>query len=294
MKTIHCAIGSTLSFPGDIAANLDQIARFGEQAARDGVDLLLTPELSACGYGSYPEVLATAEIAGEGPIYRRLAEIAKTSAAVVCAGFVESRNGRKHISHYVVYPDGGFLVQRKHRVTPGEHPLDPVSSLHPDPDKPDEFQPDELHLEAFTVSGIKCTIAICADIGIKDLSSTLAQRGAELLLCPSGAGGKEGDRMRISELQSPGGRARYTDELEKLFFPGNRHLVGDCIEFRRGLLEVNINGFDGRDYYHCGHGMVINPMGEVLGFLPGFPVIERQRPAYAHAVMDLDEFIAQD
>jgi len=75
MTNLHIAIGSTTSKPGAVAENLRQIAAFAERAAGDGADLLLTPELSASGYGAYPEVLATAEPAGAGPIFRELARV---------------------------------------------------------------------------------------------------------------------------------------------------------------------------------------------------------------------------
>ena len=75
MKALHLAIASTTSKPGAVADNLRQIAGLAERAGHDGVDLLLTPELSASGYGPYPEVLATAEPAGNGPIFQALARM---------------------------------------------------------------------------------------------------------------------------------------------------------------------------------------------------------------------------
>src|SRR5690606_27393054 len=118
MRKIHLAVGSTMSRPGQLDHNLEQIRRFAMQAGERGADLLLTPELSASGYGVYPEVLATAEAAGDGPIHRDLADAARRSGVVICAGFVErGTEGRNYLSHYIVYPGGEFHVQRKHRVT---------------------------------------------------------------------------------------------------------------------------------------------------------------------------------
>ena len=128
-KLLHIALGTTTSKPGDVSGNLRQIVAFARQAALDHADLLLTPELSACGYGAYPEVLATAEVAGHGPIFRTLAGIASTTGVVICAGFVEQSAQLRHIAQYVIYPDGHFLVQRKHRVTPNERPLDALLPL---------------------------------------------------------------------------------------------------------------------------------------------------------------------
>ena len=84
-KLIHIAIGSTLSKVGDVAANLKQIRDFATRAGEDGVDILLTPEMSATGYGSDEDVLATAEVPGKGPIYGELADMASKNNVVVTA-----------------------------------------------------------------------------------------------------------------------------------------------------------------------------------------------------------------
>ncbi|MEY2905884.1 MAG: hypothetical protein RLZZ408_355, partial [Verrucomicrobiota bacterium] len=181
MNQIHIAIGSTTSKPGAVADNLRQIAAFAAQAGRDGADLLLTPELSACGYGTYPEVLATAEPAGNGPIFETLAGMARENGVVVCAGFVEACGDKRYLAHYAVYPDGRFIVQRKNRVMLTERPLDPSGVLIPtDPTKPsgdpaDPGQPRVPQFNIFEVKGARCAIAICADSGINGLDGLLEQ-----------------------------------------------------------------------------------------------------------------------
>jgi hypothetical protein len=50
-------------------------------------------------------------------------------------------------------------------------------------------------------------------------------------------------------------------------------------------------GYDGQRFYHVGHGSITNAMGEVLGFFHGLPNLDRQRPMYAHAEIDTDEFV---
>ncbi|HEY8665825.1 MAG TPA: carbon-nitrogen hydrolase family protein, partial [Tepidisphaeraceae bacterium] len=132
-KPIHVGILSTCSKPADVDGNLDQIASFARQASADGVDILLTPEMSATGYGPYEDVLALAEIAGQGPIFRRLAEIAKETNVVITAGFVEQgpQPAIRYLSHYVVWPDGQFIAQRKNRATLAEKPLCPGVELIP-------------------------------------------------------------------------------------------------------------------------------------------------------------------
>lgn len=291
-RKIHVAIGSTMSRPGRSEENLDEIRRFARQAASDGADLLLTPEMSATGYGSYPEVLALAEPAGGGALYRSLAHTAHETGVVVCAGFVEADGEKRYLSHYVVYPDGRHVVQRKHRVTRVELPLDSPARLTPkgdEKDPADRGQPDEVFFNYFDVRDVRCVITICADSGIDDLNDLLAANGVELVLLPTGAGGRREDRVTTADLHTEEGRQKYLKVLETVFFPGRAVL--DCIKYRRAMAAVNQCGFDGRALYHVGHGSIINPMGEVVGLVHGLPNLDRQRPMYTHAVIDLDENI---
>lgn len=293
MKPLHLAIASTTSKPGAVANNLAQIADFAAQAGRDGVDLLLTPELSASGYGPYPDVLVTAEPAGGGRIYHELVKMARANGLVVCAGFVEAGGDKRYLAHYIVYPDGRFIIQRKNRVMLTERPLDPAGELippdpaHPSGDPADPGQPRVPQFNFFEVKGARCAVAICADSGIPGLDDLLEKAGVELLLVPTGAGGERKDRVTTEELRTEAGREKYLHSLERVFFPGKSAI--NCIQYRRALAAVNLCGYDGRKYYHIGHGMIITAMGEVPALIHGLPNLDRQRPLYAHAVVDLDD-----
>ena len=295
MKLIHIAIASTTSKPGAVAENLRQITEFAVQAGHDGANLLLTPELSASGYGPYPEVLATAEPAGNGQIFQALAGMARKSGVVVCAGFVEACGDKRYLSHYIVYPDGRFIVQRKNRVMLTERPLDPSGELippdpaHPSGDTSDPGQPRHPHFNFFEVKGARCAVAICADSGIPGLDDLLEKAGVEVLLVPTGAGGERKDRVTTEELRTEAGRQKYLHWLERVFFPGAS--VTTCIEHHRALAAVNLCGYDGKKHYHHGHGMIITPMGEVPALIHGLPNLDCQRPMYTHAVIDLEEHI---
>ena len=274
MKPLHIAIASTTSKPGAVGENLLQIAGFVDQAHCDGASLLLTPELSVSGYGSYPEVLATAEQAGSGPIFAELAKRSRMSGVVICAGFVEAWCDKRYLSHYVVYPDGAFVVQRKNRVMVNEQPLDSACAVTP------EFI-------TFTVHDVRCAIAICADSGITGLDDILSEMNVELLLVPTGAGGEREDRVTTGDLRVDKGREKYLHWLERVFFPGPE--VGRCMKYRRALAAVNLCGFDGQRHYHIGHGSIITPMGEVAALIHGLPNLDRQRPMYTHATVDVED-----
>lgn len=283
--SLHLAIASTTSLPGRVDRNLAQIAGFADQARRDGAQLLLTPELSASGYGNYPEVLATAETAGDGIIYETLKSIAAATGVVIAAGFVEQNQSRRHLAHYVVYPDGTFVVQRKHRITSVEMPLEPVVAQQGPFGQDGTGQPVSIEIQPFTVDGVRCAIAICADSGIDGLDAYLDQHQVKVLLIPVAAGGDKSQRLTLADLAKAEGPERYVVALQQVFFPGQG--IARCVRYQRAMAAVNLCGFDGHKHAHLGHGMIITPWGEVPAFFHGLPVLERQRPCYAHARVEL-------
>ncbi len=287
-KLLHIALGSTMSRPGQVAENLALIADFARRASEDGADVLLTPELSATGYGPYPAVLDAAEPAGDGPIYRELAGLARVTGVVIGAGFVERAGDKRHLAHYVVWPDGRFIVQRKHRVTPAERPLDAAVALISEPDALENIgQPTSVHFTYFDIKDVRCAVTICADSGITDIDRILAENGVELQLLPAGAGGRREDRVTTEELKTPAGRDIYFKLLEMTFFPGRS--VMNCQRYGRVLAAVNQCGFDGGHFYHVGHGTITTALGEVPALIHGLPNLDRQRPMYCHAEVDIEE-----
>ena len=292
---MRVAIATTTSRPGAVADNLDQIARFAARAGADGVDLLLTPEMSASGYGPDADTLATAEPAGDGPIFRDLAMSARRSGVVICAGFVETGDGGKlHLSHYAVFPDGRHVVQRKHRVTLYERPLEPgLPLIPPGPNHPacapeDPGQPPNPVFNYFEVKGVRCALVICFDGGIQELNELLMRDSVDLVLCPCGAGGRREDRVVTDELRTPEGRDTYCREMERLHYPGS-HGVKNCLVYRRAFAAVDMCGHDGRGRHHVGFGSIVTAMGEIAAVVPGQPNLDRQRPRYAFAEIDFDE-----
>lgn len=272
-RSIHLAIASTSSLPGEVTRNLDQIAAFAWQAALDGVDLLLTPEMSACGYGHYLEVLATAEIAGRGPISKRSLAISAETGVVIGTGFAEQGTSGLHISHFFAFPDGHFVVQRKNSPMRHEAPFVPSE--------------DPFAVQPFLVRGVCCGTLICADAGLRNRNALLRGAGVEVALLPAGAGGRRVDRVTSRELSTRKGRTNYVATLQTLFLPAWN--VEDCLTHRRAHAMVNLVGHDGRDHYHGGHGAIINSFGEVTAFFPGQPNLDRQRPAYAHSMVEIPE-----
>lgn len=280
MPELTIAIGSTYSMPGDVEGNLAQIAELARRASLQGADVLLTPEMSASGYGGYPEVLATAEIAGGGAVYRGLAALAAQYGLVILAGFVERDGDHRHLSHYAVWPDGHFAVQRKHRVTPLESPLDPSVELYYDDTEEIGHVPEgEARFEVLEIGGAHAAVVICADLGVRGLDDILERLGVDLLLLPTSAGGTREDAVSADEIADDEGLDRYVQRSMAHAFPSDA--VRSSVRRRRAFAAVNMTGYDGRALYHGGSGSVVDASGSVEALLPGSPVLERQRPRLA-------------
>ena len=288
--SLGIALGSTFCRIGDIGYNLGQIADFAEQAKQTAAHILLTPELSVTGYGSYPEVVALAENPGDGPVYEGLARIASQTGVIIAAGFVERHGHGPGISQYVVFPGGEFVVQRKFRVTPYESPLVSALAAYPGGEPvPEQLDFGALCFPTFEIEGLKCALVICADAGIEGLPNHFDTLGVRVVFAPVGAGGDVKERVRTSDLCSDEGRKKYLHALEKAWFPGAGS-VFECITHRRAVAAVNQMGWDGRRYAHIGDGSVISPRGEMPVILSGVPNLDFQRPAFRVGRIPLAHF----
>jgi len=284
-QRLTVGIGTTASKPGDLVGNLAQIRLMATQAGAVGCDVLLTPEMSATGYGGYPEVLALAEPAGEGPVYRGLADIARTTGVVVLAGFVERAGPLRHIAHYVVEPSGRLAVQRKMRATPAERPLDPAAPLfYDDTEEIGHVVPGEERFGIFPIRGVPCAIVICADWGVRGLTGILKGLGARMVFLPTGAGGTREERVDDAELETPEGRGKYARLVDQRPYTGQGAL--DCRANGWGFAAVNLCGFDGIRRYHGGSGTLVSPQGDVAAVVPSCPNFTRAGPKLAFATLE--------
>lgn len=289
-KSIGIALGSTFCRVGDLDFNLAQIAHFAEQACKAGSHILLTPELSATGYGPYPEVTGLAETAGSGPAYNGLAAIAGRSGVAIAAGFVEKHEHGPGISHYVVFPSGEFIVQRKYRVTPFESPLtSAIANYATGEEVPTKLDFELLRFPTFEIEGLKCAVVICADWGIEGLHEFFDAHDVRMAFVGTGAGGDVKDRVRTCDLATQEGREKYVRSLEKVGMPSAESILVNLVH-RRAVAAVNQVGWDGRKCAHIGHGTVVSPLGEVPVFIHGIPNLDLQEPRFAAGRIPLAHF----
>ena len=264
-KSLHIACGQLVFRPGNIVHQLAQIESLSAEAARLGARLILFGEAALNGYVHTPEVLATA-VASDGLEAGRLRGISRVHDIVIAVGVFECNGDQRHVSHFVVFPDGRLLVQRKNRLTPKELEA--------------KFTPGPEERQVFEVDGVRCAVSICADSGIPDLHNKLAASGCQVSLHPCAGGGGRAAMCHVQDLADPERRKRYLADMEKVCFVGGSFFP--AADHRMAMVATNLAGDDGVSNYHPGHSCIIDSRGCLVALQPGEYVVEYLRPLMIH------------
>ncbi|MFZ9649017.1 MAG: NAD+ synthase [Fluviibacter sp.] len=155
---------------GDLPGNVSKIAGLAEQAAAGGADLLLTPELSLCGYP--PEDLLLR------PDFYRSVESALTALGqatahlniAIVVGFPEARDGQ-HYNAATVFLKGKRLATYRKQHLPQYEVFDELRYFSPGNET-----------VCFEHAGVRFGLAICEDIWFADPAKAAKAAGAEVLL----------------------------------------------------------------------------------------------------------------
>ena len=159
--------------PGDKEANLAKVRRFAAEAAGQGAELVVCPEMCVTGYWflrdlSREELDVLAEPVPDGPTTLELLGLAREHGISVGAGFLErSDEGDLFNSYVVAMPDGRHVCHRKLHAFVNEN----VSSGS-------EFTVFDLP------SGNRAAILICYDNNLFENTRMVALQGAEILIAP--------------------------------------------------------------------------------------------------------------
>jgi predicted amidohydrolase len=164
---LRIAAAQTSSIAGDIAANLATHLRFIAAARAHGVQLLVFPELSLCGY-ELPllrSCAVTPEDERLAPL--RAAAIAANMTIIVGAPLLDAGAAQPCIASIRYTPDGAAGTYRKQYLHAGE-------ARHVQPG------PGPLGAEAHALHGLRYVEAICADTAHADHARAAAEAGASL------------------------------------------------------------------------------------------------------------------
>ena len=180
MQDVRIAVVQMTCLVGDAEGNIARMEQFLNDAATDRVDLVCFPELSVHGYTAGDSGASTPEPI-PGPSTEALAGIARRLGITFLAGLLEEDvSGIVYNTQVVFGPQGTVGSYRKTHV-----PTSEIGTWSCGSDIP-AFEHPKVHYG----------IEICYDAHFPEVSTILAERGAEILFMPhsSGVGSSAADK----------------------------------------------------------------------------------------------------
>jgi len=228
MKDIRAALVISHSPAFRVQHNLEQTARLARLAREQGAAIVCFPEMNITGYDNSPEIREIAQPV-PGPASDRLSEMAAGENMVILAGIAErDETGRIYATHLTVRPSGEISVYRKLHIAPPEKEI---------------FSPGS-EVPVFEACGIRFGIQLCYDAHFPELSTVMAEKGADLIFIPHA---------------SPRGTA------EDKFSSWMRHLPARAYDNSVFVMACNQSGESQKKLKYPGIAMAIDPSGRVMG-----------------------------
>jgi NAD+ synthase (glutamine-hydrolysing) len=218
---------------GDLAGNAENILQYAEQAKQQGAQLLLTPELSLCGYPPEDLLLRSGFYQA---CERALADLAgKLSGIAVVVGHPYERGGKRYnaasllrggevVATYLKYALPNYSVFDEERYF--NHGIEPC---------------------IFEIEGVSFGLSICADIWEPEAALRARNAGAQVLLVLNASpyamhkheSRYRAIRKRIAETGMAVVYANLTGGQDELIFDG-----GSFAMDRRGSLTAQGKHFE--------------------------------------------------
>jgi NAD+ synthetase len=154
---------------GDLAGNAARILAFAERARAAGADLVLTPELSLCGYPPEDLVLREGFLADCRRALEALAGQVRGPALVV--GFPEHAAGGRRYNAAALIRDGRIVQVARKRELPNYDVFDEKRYFDAG-DAPCVFE----------LKGVRCALAICEDVWFARVPQAARAAGAQIML----------------------------------------------------------------------------------------------------------------
>jgi N-carbamoylputrescine amidase len=170
-RALRIAVAQYEPRVGDLEANRAAAVSWARQAAEQGAQLAVLPELASSGYvfRSTDEAEASAEDAQEGATVTALAEVCRESGMHVVTGLDERSGSCRHNSAVLVGPRGHIATYRK---------------LHLFHEEKSWFEPG-MSLPVVDLPFGRLGMLICFDLWFPEAARTLAVAGAEVIAVPT-------------------------------------------------------------------------------------------------------------
>ena len=155
------------------SARLDWLEHQLNAHAADKFDMLVLPELFACGYNIGDEVVAVAEPAN-GPIAMQISKLARHYNLAIHYGFAERDGDTLYNAAQIFGPDGTLYGRHRKLILP--------------PGFESNYFTTGQHVDLFDFCGLTFATLICYDAEFPELARHAAMRGADDILVPTALG----------------------------------------------------------------------------------------------------------
>ena len=218
---------------GDVSGNAEAAKKAWQQGVEAGSDLVALPEMFIAGYN--PQDLIMKPIFIEA-CQQAIADLARDCAdgPALAIGGPSLEGDALYNAYYILQGGKIATIVRKHHL-----PNDAVF------DEKRLFTPADV-TGPYAVNGVRIGSPICEDAWQPDVTETLAETGAELLLIPNG---------------SPYFRGKHDVRMN--------HMVSRVVETGLPLIYLNMVGGQD-DQVFDGGSFVLNPGGELAVQMPAF------------------------
>ena len=235
---------------GDMAGNAERIIAAAARAAGEGAQVLLTPELSLCGYLPGDNLFRPAfQLQVDAAVETIRQASAQQPGLHWVVGYPVLREGRRH-SAAGVFHQGRQVAEYLKAELPDYGVFDETRYFQPQADA-----------TVFTVAGVRCALLICEDTWLPAAPARARTAGAELVLSlnaspfQSAKGDLRADTLRtnvcaqgmaVVACNLVGGQDELVFDGQSLALDAQGRLVARAPSFVEDLLLVTVErGADG-------------------------------------------------
>ena len=230
------------SFGHDMTANIATVEALAHEAARQGAQVVLPPELFQGIYfptHQDPKWFETAYPVTAHPCVLALAKLAKALKLVIPISFFEKDGPRYYNSVAVADADGAILgVYRKSHIPDGPGYLEKYY-----------FRPGDTGFKAWTTRAGTIGVGICWDQWFPECARAMALAGAEVLFYPTAIGSEPYDTALDTHAQ------------------WQRAMQGHAVANAVPVVAANRIGLednDGAKQKFYGHSFIADHRGEIV------------------------------
>ncbi|WP_417609425.1 N-carbamoylputrescine amidase [Parasphingorhabdus sp.] len=233
-----CVAALQLALADDEEPNIEAVSGLVAEAAEQGAQIILPPELFAGPYFCKTEdeaLFALAQPVGESRPVLAMQKLAKQYGVAIPASFFEQDGPHHYNSLAMIGPDGEIMgVYRKSHIPDG-----------PGYEEKFYFRPGNTGFKVWDIFGTRIGVGICWDQWYPETARAMALMGAEILFYPTAIGSEPYD----AEFD--------TSRMWRRAMQG--HAVSNCMP----IVASNRIGIEqGQAFY--GHSFIANQWGDLI------------------------------